>query len=220
MKYKVGDKVRVKSKVWFYQEGNGSFPVYPPANYRWLFSKEMLGFCSKVLVVADFRNNPQDGSKHYVLDGIEDGIEDGFEDWMLDLDFDPCEPLPIEEAIVLMVQDGCVLEDSSLFRYSWIPGLGFMKTKPSCDPTVVSNLSDLVLYHKFPREKRYMSKEEAIKWAASPESHGWMVSSGDYWSFPSAFQFNVDVSRYKRAKINASLFGVDESTICGFEVEE
>jgi hypothetical protein len=71
------------------------------------------------------------------------------------------------------------------------------------------------------KRRRLMTDEEASTWANSEESHGWMVRTfGFEWSFPSAFAYTCGMKSYERARINADLSGVDESTIQGFEVEK
>jgi hypothetical protein len=69
---------------------------------------------------------------------------------------------------------------------------------------------------------RTMTCWEALAWASSEASHGWVVTpEGDETWFPPQFYSYIgNIDKYQRARLLPDGSGIDESSICGFEVEE
>jgi hypothetical protein len=55
----------------------------------------------------------------------------------------------------------------------------------------------------------------------SEESRGWVVNfDNSDWVSPQCRSYDGELKKYRRARLLPDLSGIDESTICGFEVEE
>jgi hypothetical protein len=72
-----------------------------------------------------------------------------------------------------------------------------------------------------------MTQSEAIDWARSKESWGWLVRrcQNDVWRewrYPTEFDYSLllVLDGYQRARLLPDLSGIDESTVQGFEAEE
>jgi hypothetical protein len=73
--------------------------------------------------------------------------------------------------------------------------------------------------------KRFMTRWEVLAWVVSEESRGWVVrpSTQHAWAPPQSWYYVEDdgvlLSYYQRARLLPDLSGIDEATLCGFEVE-
>jgi hypothetical protein len=76
-------------------------------------------------------------------------------------------------------------------------------------------------------KKRDMTRWEALAWATSEISHGWVVmnypkapADSDDWALPQSFNYFGSITNYRRAMLKPDCTGVDESSIQTFEVVE
>ncbi|MDR2159406.1 MAG: hypothetical protein LBP23_04990 [Treponema sp.] len=202
--YKVGDKVRIRSKEWI--EGISQ----PPVGSYACFNKEMYKYAGMEAII----------SGESVIDVFFLDIDSGrwrWESWMFDPDYKSGgpEPLPTKEAVRALLE-GETLYDRNGKEYSW---------DTIFRPTVYFP-RDLVnnLYRRPSRRKRPMTRWEVLAWASSEESHGWVVKEkekkDDVWYVPSCFTYAVNTDWYERARLLPDLSGVDKSTIQGFETED
>jgi hypothetical protein len=176
------------------------------------FSRFMFQYAGKEALITNV-----DSHGRYSLN-----IDNGRWRWakfMFDPSFAPT--LRPEDAILAMVEGGETLRDEDGWLVSWdktnarfLLCEGHRRTQG-----VVSQFNNL---RRLPiKRERKMTRAEAKAWAVSSESLGWMIRfDEDYWGFPDRYGFEYDISRYRRAKLRPDLSGIDESTICGFEVEE
>jgi hypothetical protein len=162
----------------------------------------------------------------YVLD-IDDG-DYYWGDWMFDPDYRPeDEPLSAEDAIRAML-DGETLYDRSGDSYT------FNKEKNcfECEDVLeelTERVSEFDGLHRHPAKRnRPMTRREAIDWARSKESWGWLVrrsenDSWGEWQHPIEFDYSLlylELGKdYQRARMLPDHSGIDEDTIQGFEVE-
>jgi hypothetical protein len=72
-----------------------------------------------------------------------------------------------------------------------------------------------------------MTRWEILEWANSKASLGWVVAHirkgykiDFFWVNPQCPSYDCDITEYRRARILPDKSGIDESTICGFEVVE
>jgi hypothetical protein len=213
MNHKVGDTVRIRSREWIdAQEKNVYRNITSGSNSRHLTDR-MFVYAGKLAKIV--LKNEKEG--YYRLD--IDGGTWYWEDWMFDPAYKADGPLAPEDAIRAML-DGETLYDSERNGYFWFNTGAFKKVYDG-GAELLGEFRIPNLYRRVPKRKRDMTREEVRAWAKSPESYGWMVRINlGQWDFPSGYNYDSEISRYERAKINATLSGVDESTIQGFEVEE
>jgi hypothetical protein len=150
---------------------------------------------------------------------IDDG-EYWWADWMFDPDYKADGPLSAEDAIQAML-DGETLytEDGYKYRFNKRSGaITRLDAKKDCITAIQSYTG---LYRRPAKRKRLMTQEEARKWAESKDSLGWMVRWAPYspWTLPRHFLYTEHVAQYQRARLRSDLSGVDEDTICEFEVD-
>jgi hypothetical protein len=168
---------------------------------------EMAGRVGEIVNVFD---------DYYNLD-IDWG-NDAWEDWMFDPDYRPDEPLSPEDAIRAML-DGETLYAKDMRKY-WFNGDQFMAEDIDGDERSPSEFDGL--RRRPEKRKREMTNGEAMAWAKSEESHGWMVRCGETgaWQFPNTFCYACPPYHYQRARLRPDCSGIDESTIQGFEIAD
>jgi hypothetical protein len=142
---------------------------------------------------------------------------------MFDPDYIPAaEPLPAEEAIRAML-DGEILVDSDGREYWWGHEIGsFLCTFDKGIGKDITRFNSIRLCRRPAERKRPMTRWEALDWANSEASRGWVVKQADdaEWFPPQYFEYLLNIGDYQRALLLPDLSGVDESTIQKFEVEE
>jgi hypothetical protein len=202
MKYKVGDTVRIRSKEWMDAQDKNHLGSIDNLKGSYIMNSSMqeyAGETTKIVVV------------HHV--GYSLDIDNHFniwQDWMFDPDYSDDGPLDAEYAVRAML-DGETLYDKegNPRRFS--------------DDEIESFMS---LYRIPPKRKRLMNRWEALDWANSEASRGWVVlyvydnGNRSKWVSPQFFEYDDDIDQYRRARLRPDLSGVDEDTIQGFEVEE
>jgi hypothetical protein len=121
--------------------------------------------------------------------------------------------------------DGETLYDKEGERY-WYQDGSFFWDDEAQNPSRRSVLADIPYYRSPQKRTREMTQNEALSWAKSKASWGWMVrtrkdeKTWGGWHFPSAFTYDFESCQYQRARLLPDLSDIDESTIQGFEVEE
>lgn len=78
MKYKVGDKVKVKSLDWYNENKNESGVIKGDNDY---FVDEMSKFCGKIVTIEHIKNSVSN-SKFYIIEEDKNGYN--WEDWMFE----------------------------------------------------------------------------------------------------------------------------------------
>jgi hypothetical protein len=221
LNHKVGDMIRIQSQKWIDAQDKGCVGGYPVISKCGCapFIKDMFRYAGKTakIVKADEK------TESYELD-IDKGEWD-WQDWMFDPDYKPKdEPLSAEDAIRAMM-DGETLYRNHDMKYYWSEqDKCFYHYGPN------STVADEVrwfngLYRRPAKRKRRMTQREAINWAHSKESWGWLVRCEDFvrkeWMYPVEFDYSLSaLNNYQRARLLPDLSGIDESTIQGFEVED
>jgi hypothetical protein len=217
MKHKAGDTVRIRSKEWLDKQDKdiGGSIVRPMKSA--VFSSGMSIYAGKTAEITRINNNC------YKLD-----IDDGswiWQDWMLEPDYCPDDPLSPEDAIRAML-DGETLYDEDGSEY-WFSGADACF---STDSESKETPGDINYFHGLcrcpARRNRPMTQREAIDWARSKESWGWLVRryGNDIWGewrYPTEFDYSLlaVLKGYQRARLLPDNSGIDESTIQGFEIE-
>ena len=80
MKYKVGDKVRIKSLYWYNQNKNEDdyVPLIDSTNSYYNFIEEMRGFCNKVMTISSVNSNyydmVEDAGEYFWTDEMIKGL--------------------------------------------------------------------------------------------------------------------------------------------------
>jgi hypothetical protein len=219
MKYKVGDKVRIRSKEWIDAQEKDE-----DGDIGW-FVQHMFPFAGRVATVIEIR----DGGYRLNVDGADGHYT--WEDQMFDPDYVPAnEPLSAEDAARAML-DGDTLYDRD-GREHRFNGDDFQWSTPSgCGRTVNcrDGLNGLFRRPVAPvKRKRLMTRWEVLDWANSEASRGWMVyrsrdmkpTSTSWWQVPQYYGYGTDFEYCWRARLLPDLSGIDESTIQQFTVEE
>jgi hypothetical protein len=208
MNHKVGDTVRIQSREWMTREYDVERMIGLGARYA--INDKMKNFAGMTAKVTDVCDD------YYWLDVDNGGCR--WEDWMFDPDFRHDGPLSPEDAIRAML-DGETLYAKDGTRH-WFNGDQFMKAYVLDDnERCVSEFASL--YRRPERRKRPMTGKEALAWSESDESLGWMVKDcKSPWTFPRYFGYSVTIAGYIRARLLPDGSGIDETTICEFEVEE
>jgi hypothetical protein len=210
MKYKAGDTVRIQSQEWIdTQKKDGDGDIHPLVSGNRCFICAMFEYAGKTAKIVAIYSN------YYRLD-IDNG-DWRWQDWM----FDPDEPLPAEDAIHAMMDDGETLYDKSGNEYYW-------DKDDKCFYHRYQDITSLAVVHKFEglyrrtaKRNRPMTRWEILAWAESEDSLGWMISYGDVgcWTFPRWRNFGAGIGNYQRGRPLPDLSGIDEDTIQGFEIE-
>jgi hypothetical protein len=160
-----------------------------------------------------------------------DGEEFGWADWMFDPDYKADGPLSAKDAVIAMVRDGEPLFDKGGRQFYWDNNIKVLwHTSDDANDDSKAHIVDKAvfplpeLYRRPKKHKRLMSRSEALNWANSEASRGWAVrwkyDDNNLWSLPKRITYIRTMDQYLRAQLIPDLFGVDESTIQGFEVEE
>ena len=73
MKYKVGDKVRIKSIDWYNKnkDKDGNIPLVDHTNSKYNFTKRMRGLCGKVMTISStnrYYYDMEDNNEHFWTD--------------------------------------------------------------------------------------------------------------------------------------------------------
>jgi hypothetical protein len=210
MKYNVGDTVRIRSKEWMDQQVRSSYGgILAPEGFRYRLTESMLQYAGEVGKV--FSQYP-DGS--YYLD--MGGQSFHWEDWMLDPACDPDAPLSAEDAMRALL-DGEALMDALGNEVRYDPDeICFFGGYKSYSFKPLAHLRRRAL-----PSTRAMTRWEALAWASSEASHGWVVRERvNVWVPPQFYSYDADIDEYQRARLLPDGSGIDESSICGFEVEE
>jgi hypothetical protein len=218
MKHKAGDTVRIQSREWWEKQDKDNDGDIPGPSGYWFF-KNMSQHCGKIAKITKVRDTS------YTLD-IDNG-QDEWDEWMFDPDYHPNEPLSPEDAIRAML-DGETLYDDAGRKYWWQEeDCGFRCLNPcSTFSLLTSDVRALPsLYRRPEKRTRAMTRWEILAWAGSEESRGWVVAEEETemtWYPPQYFGYELDTKGdgYCRAKLLPDGSGIDETTICGFEVEE
>jgi hypothetical protein len=212
MNHKAGDRVRIRPMKWIEAQKknvHGSIEGPGPG----FFVKVMFEYAGREAVITKVC------SCGYLLD-IDKGIW-YWSDWMFDPDYSPSgEPLSPEDAIRAMLDGETLYDDEGCsciwnktdkdFQFWYEDGLTYKKC------TEYSGL-----YRRPEKRKRHWTNWECLIWAESSNSKGWVVRVNKYcdWHLPQAPSYGGDISRYQRAQLLHDSSGINESTICGFEVE-
>jgi hypothetical protein len=212
MQHKVGDLVRIRPLEWFdAQEKNSTGELFVN-NLR--VNYEMQEYAGKLATIV--------GVFESCYSLLVDAGRWLWFDSLFDPSFDPYALLSAEEAILAMVEGGETLrdEDGDFYVFDKQKGRFCATREPnagSYTPAVFDGLR-----RRIPKSKRRMTGSEALAWAYSKDSLGWMARSsqrGD-WCFPREFGYVNPISDYQRAQMLPDRSGIDRGTIQGFEAEE
>jgi hypothetical protein len=216
MKYNVGDTVRIqpRERLAAHKKGTGmgKLPV----------CLEMLEYAGQITTIKSVYDD-----ETYRLD--IDGGKCWWDDWMFDPGYGADEPLSTVDAVMAMARDGKTLTSGGNdFWYSRERRFFLYKRTGAADHVMSSPVIEFPdkFYLRAEKEKRQMTLWEALDWASSEESLGWVVRSDaddddNYgWHPPQYYSYDGNLASYQRARLLPDLSGVDESTIQGFEVEE
>jgi hypothetical protein len=210
MKHKVGDIVRIQSQEWIDAQEKKGADCWNKWPYFTEGMRQFAGCTAKITAVDE---------DHYHTDLLDPGWL--WVDWMFDPEYTPDEPLSQEDAVRAML-DGETLYNRKGAAYTYSSERHWFYV----NDTIIDRLFDFSvfadLYRRPEKRKRLMTPEEAVKWAVSNESLGWVVRSKplNTWFFPRQFEYFGKMGLYERAELLPDLSGADESTIQGFEVEE
>jgi hypothetical protein len=235
VRYKVGDKVRIRSKRWIdaqEKDAHGNIDYGP----RLCLFSDLFDYAGKIARIT--RVYPGE-YESYDLD-LNDG-GDEWADWMFDPDYNPDTPsvrisptplsssvrisptpLSSSEAIRIML-DGETLYDRDGEEYLYEVDNKEVRFVPEIGTiTETWRVPETPLYRKQEKCIRPMTQSEAISWKNSKDCWGWMVriSTRDTWGFPSQFLYEFGNFEYQRARLLPDFSGIDESTIQGFMTEE
>jgi hypothetical protein len=124
---------------------------------------------------------------------------------------DPDEVLTPGEAIRAMLDGETLVRDGYRYKFS---GNAFMNID------MIGTTNHFDGFKRLPEKKtRPMTRDEVLFWVSSANALGWVVRyCTAVWVPPQCHSYNSSLHEYTRAKITPT--GVDESTICDFEVEE
>jgi hypothetical protein len=212
-------KVRIQPKEWIFEQekGDGGYIRKVPGNL--VFSSEMQKYAGKI---SEIRSSHSGAYEDFYYLEIDDGASPWTE-WMFDLSYDYSAngPLSNGEAIRAMMA-GETLYSNEGNQYFWNKKdeyfyLRFSNTKKLKLIYVFDNL-----YRQPVKHARFMMMAEAVAWAKSDDSLGWMarISENNVWNFPRHLGYSFHIADYQRARLLPDLSGIDESTVQGFEVEE
>jgi hypothetical protein len=115
--------------------------------------------------------------------------------------------------------NGETLYDKDGVRYMW-SGVAFLADNHGRFYRMNDGPS---LYRRSLKKRtRDMTRWEVLDWANSEASWGWLVKlcNGKTWHIPQMFDYDRDLSEFRRARLLPDKSGIDESSIQGFEVEE
>jgi hypothetical protein len=201
MKYKAGDRVRIRSKEWMdAQKKNANGEI---TKNGLCLSERMFMYAGRTATIKRICPNGT-----YKLD--IDNERHWWMDWMFDPDYKADELLSAEDAFEYLINGETLYDKEG-------------KPRRFTDDEINTFYS---LYRLPAKRKRPMTSWEVLDWANSEASRGWVVlciyNNGNRpkWSPPQFFDYDDNVARYRRARMLPDLSGVDESTIQGFEVEE
>jgi hypothetical protein len=217
-KYKIGDKVRVRSKEWIdaQKKNDYGYILAPKGCAMDMLTTQQAhaGEVTEILCVD------VDGTYRISADNADLW----WAEWMFD---DPAGPeiLSPEEAARAMLDREILLcpqdfgEPRCLAKWDGNNFVCYWEGKEWQGTTVLPNTKGL---RRLPaKRKRPMTRWEILAWANSEASWGWVVQWNEYnWDIPQRFSYDNDNSQYQRARLLPDLSGVDESTIQGLEVEE
>jgi hypothetical protein len=215
-KYKVGDTVRIRSKAWIdAQEKDAYGYILAPKGCSMDMLTEQQTHAGEA---AEIRSVDADGT--YQISTDNEYL--WWAGWMFEDSAEPDMLSPEEAARALLNKEILVCNNGFEYRW-WFDRFVFYKPplQSSADMRNASVLPNL--RRRSAKRKRPMNRWEALSWANSEASRGWVVASQDYamvWTSPQCFHYDGDLSDYKRARLLPDLSGVDESTIQGFEVED
>jgi hypothetical protein len=210
MKYKVGDRVCIKSRAWIdAQEKDRDGDI---TKYGMSFMKDMFIYAGEATEITRAES-----------DGYKLKIDDSFwwEDWMFDPDCTLADKTLSPKDAIRAMLDGEVLRDPIGRELYWdeTNRAFYMRNEGSC---LFAKNNFTGLYRRPVKCKRPMTRWEMLDWAGSEASRGWVVRSDTYgnWYLPQYFKYESAMAQYQRARLLPDLSGVDEDTIQGFEVEE
>lgn len=140
MKYKVGDKVRIKSLDWYNENKDKNGIV----NVPYKFIKEMNGYCGKEFIIQEISNDA------YLLDGIDYTFSDDM--------FEPVEEsvleIPAGYKITKIECDKIYLKKSEITTYDTIPNISgfiteykFLSVKEVKSASAMAQISQLMPYY-------------------------------------------------------------------------
>jgi hypothetical protein len=221
LKHKAGDTVRIQSQEWI--DAHKKYGVRIVSTTGDLaFTESMFRYAGKTakIITANEKNNC------YKLD-VDNG-EWWWEEWMFDPDYDPAAPLSVKDAILAMVDKGETLYDKDGDSYRFNEQNSSIEYVESEGGYVhMHNMFNWKLHRRPAKRTRPMTQREAIDWARSKESWGWLVRRHENdiwgeWRYPTEFDYSLlaVLKSYQRARLLPDHFGIDEDTIQGFEVEE
>jgi hypothetical protein len=214
MKYKAGDKVRVSSKDWLNtQEGVTSEAIYgPDGNFMITKMQELEGRVFTISSVDDSRGR-------YALKGLP-WI---WSAWMFDPEYVPEKhPLSFDAAVETLLAGDILYDAEGNICHKDEDGCRFVRVVPKKDGPQLEDIYKFdELYATRPVSERIMTQWEALDWASSERSLGWVVRLGKAgWGPPQQYSYDADIERYERARLTADLSGIDDKTIQRLEVEE
>jgi hypothetical protein len=215
MKRVVGETVRIRSKEWMdEQEKTPTGCIDCPDGSNVDMLAAMQRFAGKTAKIVDMNGSS------YTLD-IDDRIF-FWEDWMFDPDFKSDAPLSAKDAIRAMLGGEILERDYNVVeRFN---GTHFVYQIIGEDKWTLKPVDGVFtgLRRRPVKRKRKMTRWEAMDWANSEASRGWVVKTDELhvWRIPQFFSYDTDADRYQRARLLPDLSGVDESTIQGIEVEK
>jgi hypothetical protein len=218
-KHKAGDRVRIRSKEWIEAQERGRYGWISGSGH-YCMNEKMFQYAGMIATIIEFcgpKYMTGNDIFYYCLN-IDRNDPQRWEDWMFDPDYNPDEPLSVEDAVKAML-DGETLYDDEGYEYRWDNEIGRFEarldSRAEFKAFMVSGF-----YRRPKKRKRKMTSSEAVIWAESDESLGWMVKYDGHWKFPRSLGFSSGTEFYQRARLLPDLSGIDESTIQGFEVEE
>jgi hypothetical protein len=221
MKYKAGDRVRIQSREWF--DTQDALEIILRDNIG--VAPEMLRYAGTEAVIIHVAD---DGTYHLNVDAGEHWWADSMfvHDYDAEADEPPFDmPLSSEDAMRAMFEGETLYRVGSDYTCRW-NGDRFVVS----DGFNTGGYTDIFtgLCRGPVKRKRLMTRWEALAWANSEESRGWVVSvyglaatvgNDKSWVAPQCPFYESDLADYRRARLLPDLSGVDKDTIQGFEVE-
>jgi hypothetical protein len=206
-KYNVGDKVRVLSKHSFdkWMEGAQERIYGPDGNFMNAKMQELGGHVFTVSFADDSGDS-------YTLGGMPWS----WSAWMFDPDFVPEKhSLSFDDAVKKLLAGNVLYDAEGNGCLKGRDSCHFVKVIPSKDGARLEIISKFdELYAVNPVSERIMTQWEALAWASSERSFGWVVRMDEKsWFPPQQFGYDLDMGRYQRARIKDDLSGIDEATI-------
>jgi hypothetical protein len=215
MKYKEGDRVRIRSKEWIDAQEKDEDGDISDCGAR-AFVRNMFQYAGREAVIIKAVNDFS-----YEID-----IDPGSSYWtvqMFDPGYTPADKtLSPKDAIWAMLEGEALLLETEGRECLWDSAHGYFTVMLNSVEALRTLDNFNGLRRRPVKRKRAMNRWEMLDWAGSGASRGWVVRSSPYgdWRLPQHFKYEPGTAYYQRARLLPDLSGVDEDTIQGFEVEE